>query len=234
MFNIDFNNNNSFGDFGLAIEHRPIIPVPKRRINQIVVPGRNGSLTEDEGTYEDMEIPVNFAFVNKENVYEQSRTIVNWLNGTISDNHLIFSDDPDYYYKVKFVRTSDIERFMIIVGKFTATFVCEPFKYSVYDDSTVITTPCTLYNTGTVFSEPVIKVYGSGNIALTINGRSFSVSGINQYVTIDSVFQDSYKDTILYNNNMTGEFPIFDIGDNSISWTGNITKIEITPNWRWI
>lgn len=31
---------------------------------------------------------------------------------------------------------------------------------------------------------------------------------------------------------MKGQFPYLDIGENVISWSGNISKIEITPNWR--
>ncbi|QDY17535.1 phage tail protein [Clostridium botulinum] len=31
---------------------------------------------------------------------------------------------------------------------------------------------------------------------------------------------------------MYGEFPIFQVGENKISWTGNVSKIEITPRWR--
>jgi phage-related protein len=31
---------------------------------------------------------------------------------------------------------------------------------------------------------------------------------------------------------MTGEFPVFFSGQNNVSWTGAISKIEATPNWR--
>jgi phage-related protein len=31
---------------------------------------------------------------------------------------------------------------------------------------------------------------------------------------------------------MTGDYPVFSIGKNTISWSGSITKIEVTPRWR--
>lgn len=34
------------------------------------------------------------------------------------------------------------------------------------------------------------------------------------------------------NEHMIGEFPFFKVGENSISWSGNITKISGHGNWR--
>ena len=31
---------------------------------------------------------------------------------------------------------------------------------------------------------------------------------------------------------MVGLFPYLDIGENNISFTGNITRVELIPNWR--
>lgn len=231
MFSVNFNNMNSFDDFGLAIERRPIIPTPKRRINQITVSGRNGTLTEDEGTYEDIEIPIEFAMVDKDNMYDKSRIIKNWLSG---NGNLVISDDTERVYKVKFVRVSDIDRFMIIVGRFTATFVCEPFAYSNIDEKIVITTPTTVYNPGTYKSSPYIKVNGTGTIDLSINGTAIKLTGVDGYIEIDSEIGECYKGNTPLNNKMSGEFPNLQPGQNGISWTGNVTSIEINPGWRYI
>ena len=42
------------------------------------------------------------------------------------------------------------------------------------------------------------------------------------------------KDTVLKNRNMVGEFPNLKSGINKISWSGNLTKIEIQPKSRWL
>lgn len=34
------------------------------------------------------------------------------------------------------------------------------------------------------------------------------------------------------NSAMSGDFPVLLPGQNAISWTGNVTKVEIQPNWR--
>ena len=33
------------------------------------------------------------------------------------------------------------------------------------------------------------------------------------------------------NDKMYSDFPVLKEGINNISWTGNVTKLEITPNW---
>ena len=42
-----------------------------------------------------------------------------------------------------------------------------------------------------------------------------------------------YRGTTLLNSKAGfDEFPVLDPGDNSISWTGAVTKVEIVPRWR--
>lgn len=36
------------------------------------------------------------------------------------------------------------------------------------------------------------------------------------------------------NGNMTGDFPTLLPGQNAISWSGNVTRLEIQPNWRYL
>ena len=55
------------------------------------------------------------------------------------------------------------------------------------------------------------------------------------HITIDSRMGCAYRGkTELMNNKMNGEFPIFNIGENEITWTGDVKRIEILPFWRWL
>lgn len=53
-------------------------------------------------------------------------------------------------------------------------------------------------------------------------------------VTIDSLKEEAYLDGVYKNRNMLGEFPKLEVGKNTISWTGTLTKIEIQPKSRWL
>lgn len=234
MFSIFFNNLNSSRDLGLAIEHRPNIPIAEKDIRHIYVPNRNGTLTEDLRTYRDIEIPITFGFKAKDrdNFGYKCRMIKMWLLN-IQDNKLSFSDD-EVFYKVKNIKFDEggIERGLRTLGKFKVTFVCDPFSY--LEDEIIIITKnnSTVCSYGTFLSEPVIKVYGSGDITLNINDRFIKFTAIENYIELDSEIQECYKDTLNCNNKMIGEFPILKTGKNNISWTGNVSKIEINPRWR--
>lgn len=46
--------------------------------------------------------------------------------------------------------------------------------------------------------------------------------------------KNAYNGSTLLNNKMSGEFPVLELGENNISWVGNVSKLEIQPNWRWL
>lgn len=55
---------------------------------------------------------------------------------------------------------------------------------------------------------------------------------ISSQIFLDSEIQEAYKGTTSQNNHMSGEFPKLLSGMNAISWTGNVTRIVISPRWR--
>lgn len=95
-----------------------------------------------------------------------------------------------------------------------------------YDGATSIYNP-TLYT-----SRPLIRVTGYGT--LTINSDVITIASGQTYVDIDSEIQDCYYGTTNKNSKVSfqsNSFPVLKPGVNSISYTGNITKVEITPRW---
>jgi phage-related protein len=63
---------------------------------------------------------------------------------------------------------------------------------------------------------------------------SVCILNIADYITLDSEELDATKGNLLANRNMTGEFPTLRPGINTISFTGNVTKIETFVRSRWI
>jgi predicted phage tail component-like protein len=235
-FSILFNNKDSVKDLKLQIDSRPNIPITEEDINNIAIEGLNGSLTEKYGTYKDIQIEINFNTVNFKNIHSQFREIKAWLQ-SIQDNKLVLSDDPDYFYKVNYVTFEDnIERKFKYGGLFKATFVCKPFSYSFAGLNRItITQSMKLSNEGTAIAYPVLKIYGSGDITLTINNKNIILTGITDNIILDSIMKEAYNDNAEnLNNKMNGDFPTLDTGINNISWIGAITKIELQPNWCYL
>ncbi|MDU6337913.1 MAG: phage tail protein, partial [Clostridium sporogenes] len=65
-----------------------------------------------------------------------------------------------------------------------------------------------------------------------INNEIIKFTNISDYIELDSEMMECYKSNVPLNHLMIGNFPIFQVGENNISWTGNISKIEIIPRWR--
>ena len=89
-----------------------------------------------------------------------------------------------------------------------------------------------VYNQGTVFAEPVVKVSLSGDAEITIGATTFSLSGVTGTVTVDTPRLECYKSSTSKNGCMSGEYPTIPVSGAYVSWTGDVSKIVITPNWR--
>lgn len=98
----------------------------------------------------------------------------------------------------------------------------------------------TVTNAGNTTSRPIITIYGQGNIDMYINDvQVLDIAlGDEQYITIDSVAMEAYKDTTenLKNRLVTGDYNklALNAGDNKIYFTGNVTKYEISKYSRWL
>ena len=45
---------------------------------------------------------------------------------------------------------------------------------------------------------------------------------------------EAYSEATSMNSAMSGDFPVLLSGQNAVSWTGAVNKIEIQPNWRFL
>jgi phage-related protein len=76
-------------------------------------------------------------------------------------------------------------------------------------------------------------VEGSGDIDLTIGEVTLGITELISSITIDVPQRLAYNDGINLTGSLAGdEWPTLPVGTTAISWTGNITRITITPNWR--
>ena len=118
---------------------------------------------------------------------------------------------------------------------FAVNFRCYPFFYvDAAADITVTASGTVITNPGSVYSEPILTVTGSGNITLMVGTIIVELEDISESIVIDSVLHEAYQDSTLMNDHMNGEFPVLKPGVNAISWTGAVTKVVVRPNWRYL
>ncbi len=219
--NIVFNNLNSSKDLGLAITDMANIPVANETIEMA-----NGYIIRS-GEYLPIELPITFRSKNLKNIIDHQEEILDWLYN-VKDNKLILSFMPNRYYIVKNVVVDNISRDFDKYNTISVTFTLEPFKYDIYDKTMILTKSEKIYYMGNAKGKPKLKIYGSGNIELTINSETIQIKNIDEYVELDSKFLLCLnKNQQSKSRDMSGGFPILTKGINNISWTGNVTKIEL-------
>lgn len=237
MLSFTFGGKDSFQDFGIYMASRPHIPSPERRVTYIDVPGMDSRLRRDEGTYGDITISLECSFLG-DPVSKISAIKDCLLNAGEAD--LVFSHIPGRKYLAQVVNSIDFEIVLKVTSHFVILFSCRPFQYATDNTPIVVTdgSGYVLSNPGTVKSLPIIKINGSGSGGLTVNGQSVSFSDIDESVILNSELRETYLDTgtelISKNSTKTGDYPVLLPGDNTISFSGGITSLEITPNWRWL
>ena len=214
---------------GVIVTAMPPTVRAAQRIESVKVPGRSGSLHETDGSYDNYTKTMECAIKNRQKIDD----IAAWLTGS---GEIIFSSEPDKVYRVTISNTISIAQMMRTFQKFQVSFDTYPFKYSVnrFDEALELEKPAVILGKGTVYSQPVITVYGSGAVTFTINGVDYPLSNVDGYVTINSEIEECYKSGLNMNNIFSAdEFPRLEPGENAISWIGNVEKIEMQPNWRW-
>lgn len=227
-----FYNNQNSNDLELIIENTPEIPTANFTYDEIEIDGGE-NLTIKNG-FTDIEFKINFAyFADPEEYLSKKQRIDSWLLSNIN-KYLIYSLDNFVAYRVKKIVIDNTTTTSRTVRHFTVTFTCTGLKYLTTGLNTLeLTSSGTeLNNFGNYESKPLLKIYGSGNITININRNSFNIKNVSSYVIVDSELKECYKDSTNKGKDMTGEYPVLLIGKNTISWTGTVTKIELTPRWR--
>lgn len=199
----------------------------EEQINEYPVPYSDTEPTEHTGTYKPYLRPMKFAWKDK----TKTADIYKWLKGFAK---LRTSKDPNGYFKADVVSGYDADKFSRRYDDFQVQFkINPPFFYLDSGDTPIIlTVPGTITNLGTHIAKPYIKITGSGNIDLTINSTVYSFTAVDTYLEISSEPPYVYRDTLNQGDKMVGKFPILELGENTISWTGTVTEIEIIPQWR--
>lgn len=233
MLSFTFANKNSLADFGIYIEKMPAIPSPERRVSFIPMPGRSGSLLYDEKSYEDITLSVSCGVIG--NVMDKISRIKAWLFES-GESDLIFSFSPDRKYIAQVVNRIDFEIALSKISTFQILFHCQPFCYAVANPTlTIIKSGTNLVNSGSVASEPIITVVGSGSVTLQIGEQKISLKDVPQTLILNSVLQEVYDENFQNKNSlMEGAFPLLFSGENKVSWTGAVTKLTVTVNTRWL
>ena len=181
---------------------------------------------EADDAYDDFILPVECTVADLSRLPE----ICAWLRGA---GKLQLAARPGGFYHARVANQIEFSKILRNHENraFTINFRCQPFWYQENVPEITVTTSGTFINNpGSVYSEPVITVYGSGEITLMVGMTIVELDGITDSITLDTPLMEAYQGVTSMNGCMSGDFPSLLPGQNAISWTGNVTKVEVQPN----
>lgn len=120
--------------------------------------------------------------------------------------------------------------------KVEITVYMHPFRYTKFNSDIILNSSGTVNNPGTIYSEPVIVIEGTGQVTLTIGQQTMELE-LDTKATIDCrhKYQNIYDKNGVLKNTIRKRGPFFEIpvGISGIATSGTVTKITIKGNWRY-
>ena len=224
-------NNICSEELGIIVVEGPPEVLAQEEYEEIIIEGRNGTLIENKGTFPNVEKSFILTTIDlDQDIDLMIEKIKMWLFN-IKDNKILYAIPNRYNIVKKVLIEEDIKTTFEEYGDFKIKFLCEPFYYDLLEKNITITEKGTkFYNKGDFNSNPKIVIYGTGDLQLTINDTTVQINNVDERVLLDSkLFLCLDKDNNNKSIDMIGNFPTLDIGENTITWVGNITKLDISP-----
>lgn len=177
---ITFGGVNS-ADFGLYIGGEGTFNAPKRVVEMISVPGRDGDIAIDQGHFENIE--VKYTVINKEDSLSDFSTKLSGFRNAICAlrgyQRLEDTFHPNEFRMAIFIDEFEVKPIeYATAAEFEITFNCKPFRYLTSGENAISKKSGTLTNPTLFKSSPLLAIEGYGD---------FSVNGYNIHIENDPV-----------------------------------------------
>ena len=223
-------------DFGVHAFVKNAFSAPTRSYTDTIIPARNGSVLIDGRRYDNAE--TSYTCVIYEDLGRNLPNFREFLLSRVGYKRLEDSINPDEFYqacymsafepvvdterkrcKVQVIFKRKPQRFLrsgeipITIGSVSASKIHNPCRFS---------------------SQPLIRVYGTGQIQIDDQMITVSSNYSEEYIDIDcDVMVASYdgQSENQYVSFSGNEFPVLHEGINNIELSGGVTQVVITPRW---
>lgn len=220
-------------DIGVTVEGFPGAVMPKKDLEVTTIPGRNGALVYDYGTY--ANYTQNYTIHWRE--VGRNARITEWLQKP--GYHKLEDSFHEDHYRLAYVGTNqNLDNRMQVLQRMPISFECRPqwFKKKGENPITINESGTVLLNTGEN-ALPLITVNGNGSGTLNVDDCTITINDIpSGGIIIDCELQDAYSPDKLQNLNSKiilndNRFPVLKRGKTTITFTSGIKSVIIIPRW---
>ena len=213
---------NTYTDWHLVPDGRPVIAMPEVRTNYVDVPGMNGSLDLTESLtgyplYNNREGELLFHVLNGHERWEiLQQRIASYLHGRV--HKVILEDDSDWFYQGRISFDEWVSNNDGTWSDVKLSYTLDPYKYrtvesnietpSLYSNITVSNSTVTkvLGGTGSIGGMPLVPEFVLSNVAgsgvtITLNNSELGITNLSK--TVNSNGSRKYYDMVL--SDLSGE-----------------------------
>lgn len=208
--------NIDFKDKGIIVEKTPTISKGKKKIETYSVEGRNGFLSIDRGTYEPFSVSISCHAKESANFDD----IKAFLDGF---GTLTFDNEREYTAIVN--NAIPFEKVQMFKS-FVVQFMVNPIAHDITPTTIDLLSGDFTITGATYEMAPIITIEASGDIEVTINGKTFEINDADGEYILDCENKVITHNGLNASNSMFGDFPIFLVGENEISKIGTITTMN--------
>lgn len=174
-----FDGKNS-GDYGVYITGSAVYNSPKRDVELIEIPGRNGAFVLDNGRFENIEVtyPAGIYAESQEEFAQAISDLRNMLASRKGYCRLTDEYNPEEYRMAVYKSGLDVDPVAFQrAGEFSITFDCKPQRWLTSGEQAVTMTSGGKLNNPTPFeSSPLLEATGNGSIEF--NGYDIEFAGV--------------------------------------------------------
>lgn len=239
--------------YGVYITGEGVFDAPERDGEMITIPGRNGALFKDNGTFKNITLTYKAGMTadNMADFAENIRDFRNILQARALNGYMYIYDD----YNAEEFRMGVYKNGLDIssavykqAGQFDIIFDCKPQRfltvgetsYNILTSGTILTNP-TAFNALPLISFIMTSTSGSINFQYRTAGDhgaiTISNAPTNTRIYIDCELGEAYafnNGTITPVNNVVdigAKIPFLDGGSTTINYTGGVSSLQIKPRW---
>ena len=223
-------------DFLLYISGPGVYNSPAVDMELQSVPGRNGDLIRDnarygEHRYKNVDIKYDAFFFDA--LAPRTAAVKSWLLSPIGYQTLHDTYDLDFFRLAICKDAVEFETKRRKGASMTLTFHCQPQRWSVEGQRKLYLDAGTVLRNPYEFpAKPIIRVYGSGEGNLYVGDQVVKILKNDGHIDLNCETHNAYDASGFCNGYVkTDDFPELTPGKNSISWSGGVTAVEITPRW---
>ena len=230
-------------DYGMVVSEPPVFDKPTLRQTIYSVPGKNGAIVLDDDSYNDTNRVYKVVVPDDETVdsggnvvgtlAEKVTDMSSWLFSKRGYTRLEDNFEPDIFRLAYYSGGNDVINRLLQIGETELTFTCRPERFLKSGETAEThTNGDTITNPTKYTSKPLIHIEGSGTVTVTLGGNTMTaVLGTSDYIDIDCDRMNAYKGATNKNDKISGDFPVIKSGANSLTTTGTITLLKITPRY---